>query len=144
MTSTLGVLSALLAVALVVAVLVVARLRRRLALAEAMVRQLEEDLDAALRPRPPVSPAERAMRALVGTAARVRERGVAGMLSSSLDDLAAWASDEQSDILQVAAPDGTVTLLFSDIEDSTRPGSGSSPRTTPSCGRWSTSDGDES
>lgn len=119
MTSTLGVLCALLAVALVVAVLVVARLRRRLALAEAMVRQLEEDLDAALRPRPPVSPAERAMRALVGTAARVRERGVAGMLSSSLDDLAAWASDEQSDILQVAAPDGTVTLLFSDIEDST-------------------------
>ena len=96
MTSTLGVLCALLAVALVVAVLVVARLRRRLALAEAMVRQLEEDLDAALRPRPPVSSAERAMRALVGTAARVRERGVAGMLSSSLDDLAAWASSPTS------------------------------------------------
>ncbi|CAM3678776.1 adenylate/guanylate cyclase domain-containing protein [Nocardioides marinus] len=118
-TSTLGVLCALLVVALVVAVTTVARLRRHLALSEAMVRQLEEDLDAALRPRPPVSSAERAMRALVGTAARVRERGVAGMLSASLDDLATWASDEQSDILQVAAPDGTVTLLFSDIEDST-------------------------
>jgi class 3 adenylate cyclase len=41
------------------------------------------------------------------------------MLSSSLDDLASWASDEQTDVLQVAAPDGTVTLMFSDIEDST-------------------------
>uniref|UniRef100_UPI0035122E61 adenylate/guanylate cyclase domain-containing protein n=1 Tax=Nocardioides sp. TaxID=35761 RepID=UPI0035122E61 len=95
------------------------RRRRRVAGAAGRGRPPEADLDAARRPRPPVSPAERAMRALVGTAARVRERGVAGMLSSSLDDLAAWASDEQSDILQVAAPDGTVTLLFSDIEDST-------------------------
>ena len=120
MTATLAVLCALLVVAVLALATTVGRLRRRLALSEAMVRQLEADLDTALRPRPPVSPAERAMRALVGTAARVRERGVAGAVSDSLEDLAAWAAYEPSeDILSIAAPDGTVTLLFSDIEDST-------------------------
>lgn len=120
MTATLAVLCALLVVAVLALATTVGRLRRRLALSEAMVRQLEADLDTALRPRPPVSPAERAMRALVGTAARVRERGVAGAVSDSLEDLAAWAADQPSeDILSIAAPDGTVTLLFSDIEDST-------------------------
>ena len=119
MTTTLAVLCGLLVVALLVTATTIGRLRRRLALSEAMVRQLEADLDAALRPRPPVSPAERAMRALVGTATRVRRHGVAGLVSASLDDLAAWAADERTDILQVAAPDGTVSLLFSDIEDST-------------------------
>lgn len=120
MTATLAVLCALLVVAVLALATTVGRLRRRLALSEAMVRQLEADLDTALRPRPPVSPAERAMRALVGTAAKVRERGVAGAVSDSLEDLAAWAADQPSeDILSVAAPDGTVTLLFSDIEDST-------------------------
>jgi len=119
-TATLAVLCALLVVAVLALATTVGRLRRRLALSEAMVRQLEADLDTALRPRPPVSPAERAMRALVGTAARVRERGVAGAVSDSLEDLAAWAADQPSeDILSIAAPDGTVTLLFSDIEDST-------------------------
>jgi adenylate cyclase len=119
-TATLAVLCALLVVAALALATTVGRLRRRLALSEAMVRQLESDLDAALRPRPPVSPAERAMRALVGTAAKVRERGVTGAVSDSLEDLAAWAAAEPSeDILSVAAPDGTVTLLFSDIEDST-------------------------
>ncbi|MGV3564353.1 MAG: adenylate/guanylate cyclase domain-containing protein [Nocardioides sp.] len=120
MTATLAVLCALLVVAVLALATTVGRLRRRLALSEAMVRQLEADLDTALRPRPPVSPAERAMRALVGTAARVRERGVAGAVSDSLEDLAAWAADQPSeDILSIAAPDGTVSLLFSDIEDST-------------------------
>lgn len=120
MTATLLVLCALLGVALLVTATTIGRLRRRLALSEAMVRQLEADLESALRPRPPTSPAERAVRALVGTAARVREHGVAGMVSASLDDLATWATDERpGDILQVAAPDGTVSLLFSDIEDST-------------------------
>jgi adenylate cyclase len=119
-TATLAVLCALLVVAVLALATTVGRLRRRLALSEAMVRQLEADLDTALRPRPPVSPAERAMRALVGTAARVRERGVAGAVSDSLEDLAAWAADQPSeDILSIAAPDGTVSLLFSDIEDST-------------------------
>lgn len=119
MTTTLAVLCALLVVALVVTGTTIGRLRRRLEVSEAMVRQLEADLDSALRPRPPVSPAERAVRALVGTATRVRRQGVAGMVSASLDDLASWATDERTDVLQVAAPDGTVSLLFSDIEDST-------------------------
>ena len=97
--------------------------RRRLHLAEAMVRQLESDLDAALRPAPPTSPVERALRAVVGTAAGVREHGVRGgvsrLLTASLDDLTSWALDDRPDILQVAAPDGSVALLFSDIVGST-------------------------
>jgi class 3 adenylate cyclase len=118
-TTALAVLCGALGLALIGVLVLAAGLRRRLVVSQAMVEQLEADLDAALRPRPGVSPAERAMRALVGTAARVREHGVAGLLSSSLDDLAAWASDERPDILRVAGADGTVTLFFSDIEDST-------------------------
>ena len=49
----------------------------------------------------------------------MRERGVAGLLQASMDDLGRWAAEERSDILNIAAKDGTVTLFFSDIEDST-------------------------
>lgn len=119
MTTALAVLCGVLVLALGGAAAYLLLLRRRLEENRAMVQQLEADLDAALRPRPPVSPAERAVRALVGTAARVREQGVAGLLGSSLEDLTSWALTERADVLQVAAPDGTVALLFSDIEDST-------------------------
>jgi class 3 adenylate cyclase len=61
----------------------------------------------------------RAVRAMVETAARVREQGVGGMLMSSLEELTRWSSEDRAGIARVAAPDGTVTILFSDIEDST-------------------------
>ncbi len=80
---------------------------------------LEADLDAALRPRPAATATERAVRRVVGTATKVREHGIAGLLGRSLDDLAAWAADERTEIQHLAAADGTVTLFFSDIEGST-------------------------
>lgn len=55
----------------------------------------------------------------VDTATKVRDRGVAGLLMSSMEDLARWSQEDRTEIANVAARDGTVTILFSDIEDST-------------------------
>ncbi|MCW2779925.1 MAG: pH-sensitive adenylate cyclase [Marmoricola sp.] len=73
----------------------------------------------AARTHRPLNTAERAVRAVVGTAARVRDQGVTGLLMSSIDDLTKWALEDRRAIAQVAAPDGTVTIFFSDIESST-------------------------
>ena len=70
--------------------------------------------------RLPRSPAGMAIKAVAQTAARVREQGlVGGLLTSSFEDLSRWMSEQRSDIARVAAPDGTVAIFFSDIEDST-------------------------
>jgi adenylate cyclase len=116
---TLAVLCGVLALGLVVTVLLLARSQRRLAASKAATERLESDLDAALRPRPASSPTERAVARVVRTVDRVRERGVAGLLQASMEDLTRWAAEERSDILNIASPDGMVTLFFSDIEDST-------------------------
>lgn len=60
-----------------------------------------------------------AMRTVVETATRMRDQGVRGMLLTSIDDLASWAMEDRNEIARIAAPDGTVTMLFSDIENST-------------------------
>lgn len=60
----------------------------------------------------------RAVKAALQTAARVREQGLGGIFSS-LEELAGWAERERPDLRRIAARDGTVTILFSDIEDST-------------------------
>jgi len=97
------------------------RLQRQLADARAHIGQLEADLDAALRPPPPSTSADRAVRRVIRAASRVRERGITGLVQSTIEDLQTWASDdERADIVNMAASDGTVTLFFSDIEDSTR------------------------
>lgn len=96
------------------------RLQRQLADTRAHVAQLESDLDAALRPPPPTNSAERAVRRVIRTASKVRSHGIGGLIQSTVEDLQSWASDdERADILNMAASDGTVTLFFSDIEDST-------------------------
>lgn len=63
------------------------------------------------------------MRAIVETAvegaARFREGGVSGLLSSSIEDLVRWSTEDRRAIAAVSGPDGTVTILFSDIENST-------------------------
>jgi class 3 adenylate cyclase len=41
------------------------------------------------------------------------------MLLSSIDDFTRWALEDRTEIARVAGPDGTVTILFSDIENST-------------------------
>lgn len=63
--------------------------------------------------------ARTAARAVVGTAGRLREGGVSGLVSASLDDLTRFVTEDRVEIERIASPDGTVTILFSDIVDST-------------------------
>ncbi len=116
---TLSVVCGVLAIALLVVALLLVRTQRRLAASKAATLRLEQDLDAALRPPPASSPTERAMARVVRTVAGVREHGVTGLLQASMEDLTRWAAEERSDIANIAAKDGTVTLFFSDIEEST-------------------------
>ena len=53
------------------------------------------------------------------TANLVREKGFGGAIRSSVNDLAGWAQVEQPDLVKLAGPDGTMSILFSDIEGST-------------------------
>ncbi|KAB2811900.1 adenylate/guanylate cyclase domain-containing protein [Pimelobacter simplex] len=120
MAILLGVVCVLLAGVVVAFARDRARLQRVLAETRARMTQLEADLDAALRPPPPSNSAERAMRRVIRTASKVRSHGITGLIQSTVEDLQTWASDdERADILNMAASDGTVTLFFSDIEDST-------------------------
>jgi adenylate cyclase len=61
----------------------------------------------------------RVARSVVQQAARLREHGLSHVLSSSLEDLVRWAKADRERIARVADKDGTVTLFFSDIADST-------------------------
>lgn len=105
----------------IVAGLLVERSRRRAELeaAHERIAVLEADLDAALRPAPAATSVDRAVRRVIRTASRVRESGITGLLQSTIEDLQSWAADERAEIVTMAAADGTVTLFFSDIEDST-------------------------
>lgn len=103
---------------------VVVELRR----ARAEVSDLARQRDALVRRAEPLRglrergllPTGRdAVRAVWDTANLVRERGFTGALRSSIDDLAAWARVEQPDLVRLASGDGTLTILFSDIEGST-------------------------
>lgn len=60
-----------------------------------------------------------AVRTVVDAVNRMREQGVGGMLVSTLEDFNRWAADQRSAIGRMAADDGTVTIFFSDIENST-------------------------
>lgn len=91
------------------------RLRR----ARRTIDQLRGELEIRSLPRSRRM-AGMAMKAVVETASRVREGGVSGLLMSSIDDITRWATEDRAAILRNAAPDGTVTIFFSDIEDSTR------------------------
>lgn len=92
----------------------------------AMTAERDELLIEVRRRLAPTSPARRGvrtMRAVVETAvesaARLREGGVSGLLAASIDDLVRWSTEDRRAIAQVTGPDGTVTILFSDIENST-------------------------
>jgi len=106
----LGALAGVEAAALIVFVVLYARARRR-------IRWFEQ-VDAERR-RGPRTVTGRAIKTVVDTALRVREQGVGGLLMSSLDELTRWTSEDRAQIARVAAPDGTVTIFFSDIEGST-------------------------
>lgn len=63
--------------------------------------------------------AGRAVKVVADTAVKMRDRGVSGFLMSSIEDVTRWVREDRSEIVKVAAPDGTVTVFFSDIESST-------------------------
>ena len=95
------------------------RASRRAAAREREVASLEEELGSV--PVRAQHAAGWALRQVVDTATRVRERGfVGGLVMAPIEELTRWASEDRAEIARVAADDGTVTVLFSDIEGSTR------------------------
>jgi adenylate cyclase len=111
LTVALAVVAAAELAALVVLAVLLLRTRRTAA-------ELQAQLETARRPMP-LTAAGRAMKAVVGTAVRMRDQGVGGFLTSSLEDLTRWGTEDRAEIVRLAAPDGTITVFFSDIEDST-------------------------
>lgn len=120
-----SVIAILLGLLLLAAGAAIVGLTRQLRHARAEAADLREALDAEQdtlhgpRTMQAAQAAGVAMKTVVGTATRMREQGVRGMLLSSIDDLAAWAMEDRNEIARIAAPDGTVTIMFSDIENST-------------------------
>ena len=92
--------------------------RIRLRKARRRIDELEEALELRSLPRSR-RVAARAVKAVFDTATRLREGGVTGMLMGSIEDITRWANEDRAEIVRIAAPDGTVTIFFSDIEDST-------------------------
>ncbi|WP_235737616.1 adenylate/guanylate cyclase domain-containing protein [Nocardioides alcanivorans] len=94
------------------------RTRSLLAQSQERVRDLEAQL-----PQGPRSLSHRAadlaLKAVVSTARGVREHGVGGFLAASIEDVTGWSVADRLRINKLAGPDGTVTVLFSDIEGST-------------------------
>lgn len=112
----LGALLVAVAVALVRTRTELTATRRRVAELE----QLEQRVTVLDRGGPrAMQAATAAMRAAAETVNRVRERGVRGMLLSSIEDLSEWAAEQRSAIVETADEDGNVTIMFSDIESST-------------------------
>lgn len=120
----------LLVVAVVVLAALVVALARALHRARREVAELQSvqaDLLARLEQPAPTRAAKRlvpagrdAVKVVLETASLVREKGVTGALLSSVDELATWAQVERPALVEMArGGDGTLTLLFSDIEGST-------------------------
>lgn len=108
------VLAALLVLSLIALAVVTALLVRR-------TRELEE-MTARLTPVPdrPQTAAQWALRTVVDTASRVKERGlVGGLLRTPIEEFQRWVDEERDAIRRIAGPDGILTVLFSDIENST-------------------------
>lgn len=110
----LSVIVALSLVAVTWLALVVVRLQREL-----------DDLRARTAPAVPESRAKAAatwaVRTVLDAPTRVRERGFfEGVLMAPIEDLARIAREDRARIEAISGPDGTVTVMFSDIEGSTR------------------------
>jgi adenylate cyclase len=71
------------------------------------------------RPRRRLPAPDQAVKAVWETANLVRDKGFGGALRSSIEDLAGWAQVERPALVQLAGRDGSVAILFSDIEGST-------------------------
>lgn len=84
-----------------------------------VLRARLEALSEGRRRRRRVPSPQETVKAVWETASLVRERGVTGALRSSVEELADWARVERPDLVRMAAHDGTVTILFSDLVGST-------------------------
>jgi adenylate cyclase len=111
-----------LAAALAVCLAALAVAVRLLTAARREAGQLQETVEAQLvetrNPRA-VLTAGRVVNKVVEAAARAREHGVGRMVLASLEDFSRWAGEQRAAIGRMAAADGTVTIMFSDIEGST-------------------------
>ena len=121
-TTTLLAGTALLLVTLAVVVLLWRRERDAHAATRARLERLEADLDEARRPPAPGTGVERTVPPAVGPATQLRRNGAGSVLQASIDDLQAWAAEGRSTVSKGAAPGGTVTVFFSDIERSSELG----------------------
>ncbi|MFT4044415.1 MAG: adenylate/guanylate cyclase domain-containing protein [Gordonia sp. (in: high G+C Gram-positive bacteria)] len=90
--------------------------RRR---ATSLQRQLDELSQPPQRRRLRVPTPGELARGAVGTAIKVADQGLGRVVRSSIDDLAGWANVQRPELVRIADVDGLVTILFSDIEDST-------------------------
>ena len=85
--------------------------RRRAARLEG---ELAAEREKRSRAAPPPS-----LKAVLQTAARVRDEGLGEVLRSSFEELAGLAEEAEPELRRLAGRDGTLTIFFSDIEDST-------------------------
>lgn len=112
-----------LAVALVLCLAALGVTVRMLRDARREAEQLQQTVETQLvetrsNPRA-VQAAGRVVTKVVEAATRAREQGVGRMLVASLEDFSRWAAEQRAAIGRMAAADGTVTIMFSDIEGST-------------------------
>lgn len=121
----LSVLVSVLGVALLAALVALVVTSRRLTEVRVERDQARHELRAARPARrgqrvdQATTAAGHAVRTVVETASRLRERGFRSTLLSSLGDFTDWALEQRVEIARIAASDGTVTIFFSDIENST-------------------------
>src|SRR5687768_9141855 len=59
------------------------------------------------------------LKAVLQTAARVRDEGIGEVLRSSFEELAGLAEEAEPELRRLAAGEGALTIFFSDIENST-------------------------
>jgi adenylate cyclase len=76
------------------------------------------EVEALRRPSDFIGFGSKAVKTVWQTANLVRKKGLGAAVRSSIEDLANWAEVERPDLARVTS-DGKVTILFSDIEEST-------------------------
>jgi adenylate cyclase len=120
LTRVQGVVVAL-TVALVLSLVAVAWLATRIVRHQRELRALRLQADRSQGGSRARVAAGWAMRTVLDTATRVRQRGFfEGVLLAPIEDLARMAGEDREAIESVSGEDGTVTILFSDIEGSTQ------------------------
>jgi adenylate cyclase len=105
---------ALIAVAVVEAVVILV-LWRRVASRDEEVGELQRRLDARTNL---IAGGREAVKTVWQTANILRKDGLGAAVRSNIEDLADWATVERPDLARLA-PNGRVTIVFSDIEGST-------------------------